>query len=202
MRSIVVQICNGESMEHETVAFDCAVEMFRQYVAQIENDQWEEPTPDDDWSVHDLVRHNLEALLWVPDLLVGRAIAEVGTAYDGDIMGGDPKAAYRAAAERARMAVDLMANDLDVIVQLADGESSARAYLQHQTIDLTIHSWDLARAIGADELLNPELTQVVWRWFQPRAEFWRQAGVLKEAVPLGGEPDTQTRLLALSGRHA
>ena len=187
-------------MEQETVALGRAIEVFGRYVAQVKDDQWDAPTPNDDWSVHDLVRHNLEGLLWIPDLLEGRTIAQVGDKYDGDIMGEDPKAAYVVAAERARTAIDLMANDLDAIVQLSYGDVPARVYLQHQTIDLTIHAWDLARAIGADELLDPELTRVVWIWFQPQAETWRRAGALKEEVPLGGEPDTQTRLLALSGR--
>jgi uncharacterized protein (TIGR03086 family) len=192
----------GEHMEQETVALGRAIEVFGRYVAQVKDDQWDAPTPNDDWSVYDLIRHNLEGLLWIPDLLAGKTIAQVGDAYDGDIMGDDPKAAYVAAAERAQTAVDLMANDLDAIVQLSYDDVPARVYLQHQTIDLTIHAWDLARAIGADELLDPELTRVVWIWFQPQAEAWREAGILKEEVPLGGEPDTQTRLLALSGRLA
>jgi uncharacterized protein (TIGR03086 family) len=189
-------------MDRETVALGRAMELFGRYVAQIEDDQWTESTPNEEWSVHDLVKHNLESVLWVPDILAGHSPQEVSEVHNGNIMGRNPRLSYAQAVERARTAADRVVNQLHRPVQVSSGAVPARDYLRHQTINLTIHSWDLARGIGADEQLDPALIRVVWRWFQPQAEAWRAAGLLGEEVPLGGQPDLQTRLLALSGRHA
>jgi hypothetical protein len=43
------------------------------------------PTPDTEWNVHDLVNHILYELSWVPDILDGKTIEEIGHKYDGEL---------------------------------------------------------------------------------------------------------------------
>jgi len=50
-------------------------------------DDYHRPTPDTEWDVAALAGHMLYELCWVPDLLQGKTIAEVGSVYDGDLIG-------------------------------------------------------------------------------------------------------------------
>ncbi len=68
--------------------------------------------------------------------------------------------------------------------------------------DHLIHAWDLARAIGADERLDPELVDACAAWFAPVEEAYRGAGAIAGRPPVPDGADAQTRLLAMFGRRA
>lgn len=54
-------------------------------------------------TLHDFVRHQAYDEAWVPALLAGKTIDEVGaTIYDGDLLGADPKGSYDRIAADAR----------------------------------------------------------------------------------------------------
>lgn len=185
-------------MEQEVASFKYAVTTFGSYIDQIEEPAWNNPTPDTQWDVRALVHHVLEGVLWVPDILAGRTIEEVGSKYAGDILTSTPVAAWHAAAGKAISASEL--SQPDQIAHLSYGDYPAQTYLQHQTIDLVIHAWDLARAISAKEDLDPDLVRVTWEWFEPQAEEWRASGLLGPAFRAPEDATLQTKLLALSGR--
>jgi uncharacterized protein (TIGR03086 family) len=133
--------------------FERSVDEFGRRVRAIADDQWDSPTPDEGWTVRDLVQHLVSEELWAPPLLAGSTIQEVGDRFDGDLVGDDPKTAWDAAA---RAAVEAARADapLSRTVHVSFGDISAEEYLTQLTGDHTIHAWDLARAIGADETIN------------------------------------------------
>src|ERR1700683_4125106 len=182
--------------ELEVTMLARALDEFGRYVAEIQDGQWDAPTPNDDWNVRELVRHNLEGVLWLPDTLSGKTIEQVGNKYAGDILGPHPHQAWVAATGKALAAVRGLAT-LDSTVHLSYGDYPARTYLQQQTIDFTIHAWDLARAIKAPERLDPELVHAVYEWFEPQAEDWRGAGMMKPAVRVPEDAPHQDRLIGL-----
>ena len=163
--------------------------------------QWQDPSPNPGWNVAYLARHIMEGIVWVPHVLSGATIEAAGDKFSGDLLGKNPKAAAEQACAEAEAAVGGM-SDLDTTVHLSYGDFTARTYLHHQIIDITIHTWDLARGVGADETLDPALVAAVYDWFIPEAASWRDAGLLQLPVPVPADADTQTRLLALSGRQA
>src|SRR6266550_1525211 len=77
-----------------------AVAEFDARVRQIGDHQWQAATPDEDWSVRDLVNHVAGEDLWAPPLLAGSTIAEVGVRFDGDVLAADPKAAWTLGSSR------------------------------------------------------------------------------------------------------
>lgn len=81
------------------------------------------------------------------------------------------------------------------------GERPAEHYLTELTADITVHSWDLARAVGADEQLDEELVELAYATFGPQVEEWRAAVVFAAAVEVPAEAGRQTQLLALLGRR-
>ena len=175
-----------------------SVEEFGQRVMVIREADWSRPTPCTDWAVRDLVRHLVYEELWAPPLLAGATIAEVGDRFEGDILGDDPQAAWKEAAAHAVAAASTDA--LDRTVHLSFGDFPAREYLGQLTADHTIHAWDLARGIGGDEQLDPELVEFVFAFLAPQAHQWADAGVFAAPVPVSDTADAQTKLLALTGR--
>src|SRR6201984_3284897 len=136
--------------------FGRAVAEFDARLGQIGDHQWRDPTPDEDWTVRDLVNHVVGEDLWAPPLLAGSTIAEVGDRFDGDVLGADPLAAWIAASAGAVRAAG-QDGAMDRIVHLSFGDFPGREYAQQLLADHLIHAWDLARAIGADERLPPGL---------------------------------------------
>ncbi|MBO0802536.1 MAG: TIGR03086 family protein [Nocardiopsaceae bacterium] len=121
--------------------------------------QWSWPTPCTEWTVRDLVNHMTRGNLSYARLLQGGTAAEFLRCRDEDALGADPVGAYTrsvracAGAFAARGAPDRM-------VDYPLGMITGRQALAVRTADSIIHTWDLARAIGADERLDPDL--VTW----------------------------------------
>lgn len=181
--------------------FPRATEGFGARVRSVGNDQWALSTPCSDWNVRQLVNHLVSEELWAAPLLAGRTIAEVGDQYDGDVLGDDPLAAWTAAAAAATAAAAEPGAG-DRTVHLSFGDFSGRDYLGQLVSDHAIHAWDLARAVGADEDLDPDVVDFVYDFLVPQVEGWRAAGVFGPAQPAPEGAGRQARLLALSGRSA
>jgi len=77
-------------------------------VAAIENDQWLDPTPCAEWSVRELVNHVVAEELWAAPLLRGATVLEVGSQFDGDVLGEDPLGRARMGAGEAVAVVDAL----------------------------------------------------------------------------------------------
>src|ERR1700732_1097333 len=90
----------------EAKAFRRASEGFVERARQIGEQRWSAATPCTEWDVRMLVNHVAGEYLWVPEILAGRTIAEVGDRLDGDVLGGDPLAALIAARDAALVAID------------------------------------------------------------------------------------------------
>jgi hypothetical protein len=75
-------------------AHGAAMHEFDRRVQLIADGQWTNPTPDTEWSVRDLVEHLVGEQLWVPLLLGGATVEQVGDRFDGDNLGDDPKTAW------------------------------------------------------------------------------------------------------------
>ena len=178
-----------------------ATESFGARVATVGDDQWHVPTPCSDWDVSQLVNHVVYENRWTPPMFEGRTIAEIGDRFDGDLLGDDPKGAWGASAEEATGAVSAE-GATSRTVHLSFGDIPGGEYAMQLTADLLIHGWDLARATGGDEKLDPELVAEVAAWYVEAEEYYRKAGAVAERPPIPEGADPQTRLLAAFGRKA
>ncbi|MEV7011272.1 TIGR03086 family metal-binding protein [Streptosporangium sp. NPDC051022] len=181
-------------------AYRRALDDFGALVHRITPEQWQNPTPCVDWDVRALVNHVVGENLWAPELLSGRTVADIGDAFDGDLLGDDPLKAFDTSAVAAvQVASDEGA--LTRVAHLSFGDVPGREYITELFADALIHTWDLARAIGADERLDPELVEACAAWFAGAENGYRQAGVIGEQQPVSSDTDAQTRLLASWGRR-
>jgi uncharacterized protein (TIGR03086 family) len=181
--------------------FRSVVEEFDARVRLIGDHQWQAATPDEDWNVRDLVNHVVGEDLWAPPLLAGSTIAEVGDRFDGDVLAGDPKAAWAAASAGAVQAVG-EDGAMDRIVHLSFGDFPGREYALQLFADHLIHAWDLARAIGSDERLDAMLVASCATWFDALEDAYRSAGAIAPRPPVPHDAGAQTVLLARFGRSA
>ncbi|HYT78200.1 MAG TPA: TIGR03086 family protein, partial [Actinomycetota bacterium] len=91
---------------------------------------------------------------------------------------------------------------LDRTVHLSYGEAPAEHYISEVFSDLTIHGWDLARAIGADEAMDPESVDVLHERYKPIEDGLKATGLFGPKVEPPPGADKQTQLLAIFGRVA
>jgi len=178
-----------------------AIDEFGRRVDAVGSDQWAGATPCAEWDVRALVNHVVGELRWIPPLLAGQTIAEVGDRLAGDLLGDNPQRAWAEAADDALAAAG-QPGALARTVHLSYGDSKADEYLSELTADVVIHTWDLASAIRADERLDPELLAFAGAILEPRVEAWRSAGAFGAAIDVPAGADAQTKFLALVGRSA
>lgn len=182
-----------------------ALNGFDQRVRAVGADQWELVTPCDEWTVRDLINHVVWAQRWTPLLVAGTNPAEVGTRLDGDLLGDDPVAAWADAVGATREAAGQA--DLDRKISTVYGEMSVREFLALNASEVCVHTWDLARSIGANETLDPGLVgEVINRYRNDRlynggapGESWPT--IFRPAVNVESAGDLQTQLIALTGRN-
>jgi len=170
---------------------------FSARVDAVPADRWDSPAPCAGWTARDVVGHLVG---WVPPLLdAGAGIRIEGIPSVAD----DPAAAWR----RLRGAlVDIVA-DPDVSERRFDHPQAGRHPLDQAIAmfvvgDLLIHTWDLARATGQDERLDPAAVHdqlLGMEAFDPG--FLEATGQYGPAVAVPADADEQTRLLALTGRR-
>jgi uncharacterized protein (TIGR03086 family) len=184
-------------------------------VDRIPDNLWSEPLPQD-FPTRDDQRYTLREILdyqafdeaWIPDMVAGRTIEEVGPGahgdpFDNDLLGDNPKARFAELVDRAVDAVGRLDEaDLDDrVVHYSYGDYPAREALWHAIVFRATRAHDVARATGDDTTLPEDLVDAVWRIVEPNAEEWRQIGVFGPAVDVADDAPLQDRLLGLTGRR-
>jgi uncharacterized protein (TIGR03086 family) len=177
-----------------------AMDVFDRAIKQVGPDDWDKPTPCTDWTVRDLVNHIVVEQLWVPDMLAGRTVAEVGDKFDGDRLGDDPLAVWQEASRTAREAW-LEPGVVERTVHLSYSDETAEEYGWQMTTDLAVHGWDLATALGAPAGIPDELASRLISYLEPQLAVWSGSSMFAEPVPVPGDAAPPTRLVALLGRQ-
>ena len=161
--------------------------------------RWSAPTGLPGWDVRALVHHIVLEERWAPPLFAGMTVEEVGDMFDGDQLVPDPLIAARDASGAALEAVR-GDGALERTVHLSFGDVPGAEYARQLAADHLLHAWDLARALGVDDTLDPDAVHAVLEWFGPTEDAYRAAGVIGPRVPVPDDADEQTRLLSAFGR--
>jgi uncharacterized protein (TIGR03086 family) len=176
-----------------------SVDGFADRVSRVAPEQWSAPTPCSEWDVRALVNHVVGEERWTAPLFAGATIAEVGDRLDGDLLGVDPLAAARAAAEETNAVVSAP-GALARTVHLSFGDTPADEYVNQLVADHLVHGWDLAVAVGTDTAMDPEVLAYCARWFAGVEDAYRSSGAIGPPVPVPPDASEQDRLLGAFGR--
>jgi uncharacterized protein (TIGR03086 family) len=129
---------------------------FEEKLRRVRPGQWTLPTPCTEWNVRDLVNHMTRGNLNYVRLVDGATGAEFLRLRDADALGADPVAAY-ARSVRDCAAAFAAPGAMQRLVDYPLGRVTGRQALAVRITDSTIHTWDLARAVGVDETLDAGL---------------------------------------------
>lgn len=156
---------------------------------------WDHPAPPEGWVARDVVRHLLE---WFPAFLDGAAGI---TLPAGPPVDEDPVGAWRAQVDAVQALLDDPAvagrvHELPHMGAMPLAQVVDRIY----TTDVFVHRWDLARATGQDERLDPVTCAEVLEGSLPMDEALRASGHYGPKVEVPDDADVQTKLLAFLGR--
>jgi uncharacterized protein (TIGR03086 family) len=192
----------------EPEVFVLADRALARVVARITAEQWGMPMPptfatattDQRPSLREVVNYHAYDDAWVPAMLAGQTMEEAGPdRFDGDLLGDDPVASFEAIVELACAAAAAV-GDLDQVAHLSFGDYSTREYLWQINFFRGVRAYEIARVIGCDPTLPPELVQGLWDEVRPNAEEWRSIGVFPAAIEVPDDAPLLDRLLGLTGR--
>ena len=156
---------------------------------------WGAPTPVPEWRARDVVRHLVE---WFPGFLAGTT----GIALPaGPSVDDDPVGAWAAHADAVQGLLDDPGTRGRTFSNPHTGDHPLdQAVDRFYTTAVFMHTWDLARATGQDDRLDPELCAELLAGMEPIDELLRSSGQYGPRVAVPDEAPIQDRMAAFIGR--
>lgn len=156
---------------------------------------WTAPAPVAGWTARDVVGHLVE---WFPGFLEGGSGISLGA---GPAVDDDPVAAWLHQFDAVQAVLDDPATPGRLLTDPHIGEVPLdEAIDRFYTADVFLHTWDLARATGQDDRLDPELCAEMLAGMEPIDDLLRQSGQYGPKVPVPADADARSRLLGFIGR--
>jgi uncharacterized protein (TIGR03086 family) len=168
---------------------------FADKIAAVPADRWESPSPCEGWTARDIVRHSVGNM----GTFLGFVHEAAG---EGPTVDDDPLGAWNSARRPVQKILDDPARagtEFDGFFGRTTFESAVDRFVN---MDLVVHSWDLARATGLDEHLDPSDVERVAKQSVEFGAMLRSPGVCGPEVEAPADADAQTKLLAFLGRRA
>jgi uncharacterized protein (TIGR03086 family) len=135
---------------------------------------------------------------WMPPLVLGSVGIEVPKAPAVD---DDPAAAWEAVSDAIQAALDdpeVAGREFDMRMGRYRVDDAVSMFCLG---DVLVHTWDLARATGLDETLDPAEVRGLLAGMEPMDEVLRASGHFGPRVDVPADADEQTRLIAFTGRR-
>jgi len=183
-------------------ALPIAAAHFESVTALVTSEDLAKPTPCGDWTVQQLLDHVVGGNTMSAALIAGASREDATALLTAAVVGVNRLGAVQDSM-RAQAAAFADPAALERTVQHPAMDMPGAQLLGFRVGDLLVHSWDLARAIGADETLDPEVVAVVATNIEPMRPFIGQVGMFGEgpSKTLDDNADAQTALLDLMGRR-
>jgi uncharacterized protein (TIGR03086 family) len=156
---------------------------------------WDAPAPVSGWVARDVVRHLTQ---WLPAFLAAGAGVDLAR---GPSVDQDPVGAWRVHSDAVQALLDDPLTASRVLTNPHIGELPLdRAVDRFYTADVFMHTWDLARATGQDDRLDPDFCADLLAGMEQMEDAIRSSGQYGARVPVPADADLQTRLLGFIGR--
>jgi len=164
-------------------------------------DAWGNPSPCEGWTARHVLGHVIAVQRYTLAGLRGEQY-DRGLLFDQtDLSAGDDPAATWAEIRDTMLEALDQPGVLETVVPSSSGPTTVDERIGFNIADTTVHSWDLARAAGVDDRLDPGLVERIATMIAPRIESMRGPMLFDPAVAVDAAADAQARLLALCGRN-
>ena len=166
---------------------------FGHTLSSVQDGQWENRTPCDEWNASELVGHVVATHQRVYSIVNPSGIDELD--HDATLLDQ-----WNVVTTTLRQALHdpVLAN---APVQTRAGEQPFSALVEGLVmIDTLCHTWDLARAIDANELLDEAAVAIAYDKLTEMGSAIRVPGGFKDPVAPHPHADAQTRFLNFTGR--
>lgn len=173
------------------------------------HDRWDAPSPCSGWTARDVVAHVINGHRGIIAAVRGtRPIAAHGVGVSGmaDAPTVEPNADLALAYTACRDDLLAMLTDpAQAATRLPGGPLGAVPVEQAAdligALELLTHTWDLARATGGDEQLDPDAVARTHRALIPHYAALQATGAFRASVPAPAGADEQTAFLCFTGRR-
>ena len=169
---------------------------FTERVRGVPAELWDNASPCEGWTARDIVGHLTE---WIPAFFGSQGIEFPSAPSVQD----DPVGAWEAVQRTIRNAL------VDPKLARKQIETPFSTQSLAETVDMIVtgdvftHTWDLARATGQDETLDPDQLQRMTAAMGAMPEaVLRAEGMFGPRIDVPADADDQTKFLAYAGRQA
>ncbi len=169
---------------------------FTKLIHEVPENAWERPAPCEGWVARDVVRHLVD---WIPAFLASAG----GPALPAGIpVETDPVGAWGAVDDGIQAILDdPVTSALEISHPRAGAHRLDDAIAMFFLGDVLVHTWDLARAVGLNDTLDPEVVHDMLVGMEPLDDMLRASGQYGPRVDVPHDADEQTRLIAFTGRR-
>jgi uncharacterized protein (TIGR03086 family) len=154
-------------------------------------------TPCSEWTVKNLLNHNINVQKWLHATLTG--VTPEGGEVDDDL----PQEGAEAALKSITDQVIATANGMDLAANMATpfGEMPGGQFIMTPMMDMVIHRWDLASATGQNNAIDNSIAEICLGILVPQfLEGGRKNGAFGPEVVVPAAGTVQERLLGAVGR--
>jgi len=156
---------------------------------------WDVPSPVAGWNARDVVRHLIE---WFPGFLSSGAGIELPL---GPSVDDDPVVAWQVYCDGVQAVLDDPETVNRELTNPHIGTMPLETAIdQIYTPDVFMHTWDLARATGQDDRLDPDFCAQLLGGMEQMEEVLRSSGQFGARVEVPDGADSQTKLIGFIGR--
>jgi uncharacterized protein (TIGR03086 family) len=161
------------------------------------NGRWDRRSPCDEWDARGVLEH----VIGFHDVLLLRPLG-----LTPDRPRDDPQIRWELTYRTLEKAFEPGRGLFERVVDIPELQGNpatrldARAMMPNLTRDVLVHTWDLARAVGADDRLDDGWCEYVYAALPSDPMALSVSGMFDAPVAVGGQADVQSKLLARLGR--
>jgi hypothetical protein len=135
---------------------------------------------------------------WVPDVIAGKTMDEVGDTWKGDLLGSDPVGNYDKLNDRATAAVKKPIAD-GQIAHLSYGDFPVPTFLEHTSYYRGFQAPLIAKLAGIPFHMTDDLIDLLWSSVEPNIDELRAIHVFGPPVEVPDGSDREALLLGMTG---
>ncbi|HUY85844.1 MAG TPA: TIGR03086 family metal-binding protein [Acidimicrobiales bacterium] len=168
-------------------------EGFTKTINSCTDEAWGSSSPCEGWTARDIAVHSAETHWRVASMVTGSEPLAVDPA-------GDVAAQWTEASRQINGSLA----DSSLATKMVPSRGGEMPWEQlvgtMLSADTLLHTWDIARAAGLDERLDPMAVESVYEFMKPNDKLLRVPGGFADKIEAPPGSDLQTQLLCFSGR--